>query len=142
MNVPTQCHPSSRTLPPLLRPPCHGQSYRWHISAAYGCREEDVAEGDAIDPRRAHLVIEIVSRSNPANDYEGKLRDYPAMGVPHCLIIDPRDGSAVHYWAPTRRTGEVTYDNRQHYLFGDTVTVAGWKIDTAGLPRYGADSGL
>ncbi|MEU9394587.1 Uma2 family endonuclease [Streptomyces sp. NPDC048324] len=26
--------------------------------------EEAVAEGDAIDPRRAHLVIEIVSRSN------------------------------------------------------------------------------
>ncbi|MCL6675168.1 Uma2 family endonuclease [Streptomyces panaciradicis] len=104
--------------------------------------EEAVAEGDAIDPRRAHLVIEIVSRSNPANDYEGKLRDYPAMGVPHYLIIDPRDGSAVHYWAPTRRTGEVTYDNRQHYLFGDTVTVAGWKIDTAGLPRYAAGGGL
>lgn len=62
--------------------------------------EEAVADGDAIDPRRAHLVIEIVARSNPANDYEGKLRDYPAMGIPHYLIIDPRDGSAVHYVAP------------------------------------------
>ncbi|MER6677783.1 Uma2 family endonuclease [Streptomyces sp. NPDC000983] len=104
--------------------------------------EEATRDSDAIDPRRSHLVIEIVSRSNPANDYEGKLRDYPAMGVPHYLIVDPRDGSAVHYWAPTRRGGEPAYDNRQHYLFGETVTVAGWKIDTAGLPRYGADGGL
>lgn len=103
--------------------------------------EEAVAEGDAIDPRRARLVIEIVSRSSPANDYRGKQRDYPAMGVPHYLIIDPREGSAVHYWAPTRRTGEATYDDRQRCVFGDTVTVAGWKIGTAGLPRYAAGSG-
>ena len=103
--------------------------------------EEATAESDAIDPRRCHLVIEIVSRSNPGNDYEGKLRDYPAMGVPHYLIVDPRDGTAVHHWAPTRRTGEPTYDNRQHYTFGDTVTVTGWKIDTTALPRYSADAG-
>jgi Uma2 family endonuclease len=55
--------------------------------------EEATAESDAIDPRRCHLVIEIVSRSNPGNDYEGKLRDYPAMGVPHYLTVDPRDGT-------------------------------------------------
>jgi Uma2 family endonuclease len=84
-------------------------------------------------------VIEIVSRSNPGNDYEGKLRDYPAMGAPHYLIVDPRDGTAVHHWAPVRRTGEPVYDNRQHYTFGDTVT--GWKIDTTALPRYSADAG-
>ncbi|MGW0916622.1 hypothetical protein ACWD1Z_33585 [Streptomyces sp. NPDC002784] len=64
------------------------------------------------------------------------------MGVPHYLIVDPRDGSAVHYWAPAQRSGEPAYDNRQHYTFGDTITVAGWKIDTAGLTRYGADAGL
>ncbi|WP_062651271.1 Uma2 family endonuclease [Streptomyces maremycinicus] len=103
--------------------------------------EEATAAGDAIDPRRSHLVIEIVSRSNPSNDYEGKLHDYPAMGVPHYLIVDPRDGSAVHYWAPVRRTGTPAYDNRQHYAFGDTITIAGWKIDTAELPRYRPDTG-
>ncbi len=54
--------------------------------------EEATADSDAIDPRRCHLVIEIVSRSNPGNDYEGKLRDYPAMGVPHYLIVDPGTG--------------------------------------------------
>ncbi|WP_369192305.1 hypothetical protein [Streptomyces sp. R08] len=69
------------------------------------------------------------------------LRDYPAMGVPHYLIVGSRDGTAVHHWAPTRRTGEPVYDNRQHYTFGDTVTVTGWKIDTTALPRYSADAG-
>ncbi|MFC7217226.1 Uma2 family endonuclease [Streptomyces polyrhachis] len=103
--------------------------------------EEAVAENDSIDPRRSHLVIEIVSRSNPDNDYEGKLRDYPAMGVPHYLIIDPRDGTAVHHWAPTRRTGTPTYDNRQHHTFGDTITVGEWKLDTTGLPRYTGTTG-
>ncbi|MGW3311501.1 Uma2 family endonuclease [Streptomyces sp. NPDC001073] len=103
--------------------------------------EEATAGSDAIDPRRCHLVIEIVSRSNPGNDYEGKLRDYPAMGVPHYLIVDPRDGTAVHHRAPTRRTGEPTYDNRQHYTFGDTVTITGWKIDTTALPRYSEAAG-
>ncbi|MFE9812661.1 Uma2 family endonuclease [Streptomyces sp. NPDC005227] len=102
--------------------------------------EEATAQGDAIDPRRTHLVIEIVSPSNPGNDYEAKLRDYPAMGVPHYLIVDPRDGTAVHHWAPTRRIGVPAYENRQHYGFGDVIAIGDWTIDTAALPRYGADS--
>lgn len=105
--------------------------------------EEATAGSDAVDPRRCHLVIEIVSRSDPGNDYEGKLHDYPAMGVPHYLIVGSWDGTALHHWAPTRRTGEPAYDNRQHYTFGDTGTGTGtgWKIDTTALPRYSADAG-
>ncbi|MFJ8827301.1 Uma2 family endonuclease [Streptomyces sp. NPDC102467] len=94
------------------------------------------AASDALSPRDCHLIIEVVSRSNPANDYEGKLRDYPAMGIEHYLIVDPRDGTAVHHWAPTSRTGSPTYDNEQHYIFGDTITVQDWKIDTSSLRRY------
>ncbi|WP_308013376.1 Uma2 family endonuclease [Streptomyces beigongshangae] len=86
-------------------------------------------------------MIEVVSRSNPDNDYEGKLRDYPAMGVPHYLIVDPRDGTAVHHWSPTTRTGTPAYDNRQHYRSGETVTVGDWKIDTDHLPLYGTRTG-
>ncbi|GAA2337771.1 Uma2 family endonuclease [Streptomyces kunmingensis] len=95
---------------------------------------------DAMPPKDCHLLIEVVSLFAPANDYEGKLRDYPAMGIPHYLIVDPRDGTAVHYWAPTTRTGAPAYDNQRHYEFGDTVTVQGWKIDTATLPRYDKDA--
>ncbi|MET7745001.1 Uma2 family endonuclease [Streptomyces sp. NPDC005385] len=101
--------------------------------------EEASAQGEAIDPRRTHLVIEIVAPSNPGNDYEAKLRDYPAMGVPHYLIVDPRDGTAVHHWAPTCRIGVWAYENRQHYAFGEVVSMGDWTIDTAALPRYGAD---
>ncbi|WP_409239834.1 Uma2 family endonuclease [Streptomyces sp. PA5.6] len=100
------------------------------------------SDAESIDPRHSHLVIEIVSRSNPANDYTGKLHDYPAMGIPHYLIVDPRHGTAVHHWAPSQRTGEATYDNRQHHTFGDTITINTWKIDTDVLPMYGAKSGL
>ncbi|MFF4406171.1 Uma2 family endonuclease [Streptomyces sp. NPDC001404] len=100
--------------------------------------DEDMAdaEAEAIDPRRSHLVVEIVSRSNPENDYEGKLRDYPAMGIPHYLIIDPRDGTALHYWGLAVQNGVPAYDNRQRYTFGETVTVGDWKIETADLPLY------
>lgn len=41
---------------------------------------------DPLDPREILLAIEIVSPSNPANDYEAKSRDYPAMGIGHYLI--------------------------------------------------------
>jgi hypothetical protein len=61
------------------------------------------------------------------------------MGVPHYLIVDPRDGTAVHHWAPTCRNGVWTYENRQHYAYGDVVSMGGWTIDTADLPRYGGD---
>ena len=50
---------------------------------------EDLLERD--DPARPSdvlMVCEVVSRANPENDYEGKLRDYPAMGIPHYLIVD------------------------------------------------------
>lgn len=104
--------------------------------------EEATAESDTIDPRRSHLVIEVVSRSNPDNDYQGKLRDYPVMGVPHYLIVDPRDGTAVHHWAASTRAGTPAYDNRQHYTFGETITIRDWKIDTETLPLYSPETGL
>ncbi|RLU90390.1 hypothetical protein CTZ27_20865 [Streptomyces griseocarneus] len=100
--------------------------------------DEKMADADAqaIDPARAHLVVEIVSRSNPENDYAGKLEDYRAMSIPHYLIIDPRDGTALHHWAPGTHDGRPQYGNRQHYTFGETVTVGTWEIDTADLPLY------
>jgi len=32
----------------------------------------------------------VVSRSNPENDWVGKMRDYPLLGVPIYVIFDPR----------------------------------------------------
>jgi len=93
---------------------------------------------DPIDPREILLAVEIVSPSNPSNDYEAKLRDYPAMGIPHYLIVDPRDGTCRYYFGIVRENGRPAYDNRLRYSFGEVITVADWTIGTTGLPRYSA----
>lgn len=86
------------------------------------------------------LAVEIVSPSNPENDYQGKIRDYPAMGIPHYLIIDPRNGTAHHHWSVITELGRPAYDNHVAYVFGDKIPVGDWIIDTEGLPRYGSAS--
>lgn len=93
-------------------------------------------DDDAIDPRELLAAIEVVSPSNPENDYQGKLRDYPVMGIPHYLIVDPRNGTCVHYWAITDEGGTARYDARVPYVFGDRIHLGEWTIDTATLIRY------
>ena len=91
---------------------------------------ETLAEG--IDPAAVMLAAEIVSPSNPENDYVGKLRDYPAMGIEHYLIVDPREGVVIHHFAPEA----AAYANTLKYAFGDTVPVGPWNIGTTGFLRY------
>ena len=92
---------------------------------------------DPISPRALLAAVEIVSRSNPENDYESKLHHYPILGIPHYLIVDPRDGTCVHHWAITDRNGTPEYAARVPYVFGDKIPLADWVIDTGVLPRYG-----
>jgi Uma2 family endonuclease len=87
------------------------------------------SEADAIDPADVLLVVEIVSRSNPENDYEAKVADYAIMGIPNYLIVDPRDGTGIVHSQPK-------YAHREKFVFGDTVLVGPWSIDTAGLRKY------
>lgn len=83
------------------------------------------------------LAIEVVSPSSPGTDYGDKSRDYPAMGIPHYLIVDPRDGTWTYQWQVGRRRGSPEYENRLRRPYGNTVTVAGgWKVQTGGLPLY------
>jgi Uma2 family endonuclease len=91
----------------------------------------------ALNPRDLLLAIEIVSPSNPANDYVDKLAEYPMMGIPHYLIVDPRDGTAQHYWQIVQRNGRPEYDAHVPYVFGDSIPVGDWVVDTTELPRYG-----
>ncbi|GGP90557.1 hypothetical protein GCM10010233_02890 [Streptomyces pseudogriseolus] len=44
--------------------------------------EEDMEGDGTFDPRTLVAAVEIVSRSNPDNDWVGKTRDYPLLGVP------------------------------------------------------------
>lgn len=90
-----------------------------------------------LSPRDLLLAVEVVSPSNPANDYVDKLAEYPMMGIPHYLIVDPRDGTAQHYWQIVRRNGRPVYDAHVPYVFGDRIPVGDWIVDTSDLPRYG-----
>ncbi|HET6858651.1 MAG TPA: Uma2 family endonuclease [Streptomyces sp.] len=86
----------------------------------------------AIDASAVTLVVEVVSPSNPENDYVDKVRDYPVMGIPHYLIVDPRDSTCVHHWEP--KAG--VYENTVHHRFGDKIPVGDWIIDTRALHPY------
>ncbi|MFJ5305341.1 Uma2 family endonuclease [Streptomyces sp. NPDC088350] len=96
-----------------------------------------VATGEATMPL---LAVEVVSPSNPRTDYEDKSRDYPAMGIPRYLIVDPRDGTWTYQWEIGGRGGSPAYENRLRLPYGRTVTIATelgeWKIETGGLPLY------
>ncbi|GJF29627.1 hypothetical protein KNE206_23270 [Kitasatospora sp. NE20-6] len=86
-------------------------------------------EEPSLLPHEVLLVVEIVSKSNPENDYEGKVRDYAAMGIPLYLLVDPRKGTGIVHDLPG-------YTSRTPFAFGDTVTVGPWRIDTSGLLTY------
>ncbi|MEU3756370.1 Uma2 family endonuclease [Streptomyces olivoreticuli] len=98
--------------------------------------EEVMNTTSPLDPREITLAIEIVSRSNPDNDYVRKVADYAAMGIPHYLIVDPRSGTARHLWAVVAKEGRPVYDNQVSYTYGETVPIGSLRIDTASLPLY------
>ncbi|MFF2656865.1 Uma2 family endonuclease [Kitasatospora sp. NPDC058032] len=86
-------------------------------------------EQSAVPPHEVLLVVEVVSKSNPENDYRDKVHDYAAMGIPFYLIIDPRTGTGVVH-------DEPGYTDRAKFVFGDKVAVGPWTIDTSGLLTY------
>ncbi|GAA1224024.1 Uma2 family endonuclease [Kitasatospora nipponensis] len=88
------------------------------------------SEPPAVLPHEVLLVVEIVSRSNPENDYHDKVADYAAMGIPHYLLVDPRDGTGIVHSQPN-------YRSRTPFAFGDRIIVGPWTIDTGDLLTYG-----
>ncbi|MBO8201458.1 Uma2 family endonuclease [Streptomyces smyrnaeus] len=98
--------------------------------------EADMEVEGPFDPRSLLAAIEVVSRSNPDNDWTGKMRDYPLLGIPVYVIFDPRTGegavlSDIH---PTP-TGP-RYATRKDFVYGEDITIGEWTVSTAGLPRY------
>ncbi|WP_327677698.1 Uma2 family endonuclease [Kitasatospora sp. NBC_00458] len=86
-------------------------------------------EERALLPHEVLLVVEVVSKSNPENDYHAKVRDYAAMGIPLYLLVDPRKGTGIVH-------DEPGYTSRREFAFGDTVTVGPWTLDTGDLRTY------
>ncbi|MET7489022.1 Uma2 family endonuclease, partial [Streptomyces sp. NPDC005538] len=58
------------------------------------------------------LAVEVVSPPNPRTNYGDKTRDYPAMGIPYYLILDPRDGTWTYQREIGKRDGAPAYENR------------------------------
>lgn len=91
----------------------------------------------AIGPQDVRLVAEVVSPSEPVNDYHDKRADYPAMGIPLYLLVDPRRGVLlVHSEPAALPDGQAGYLRSVPYAFGDTVPVGPWLIETGDFPRY------
>ncbi|MFF2923059.1 Uma2 family endonuclease [Streptomyces celluloflavus] len=98
--------------------------------------EADMEVEGSFDPRALLAAVEIVSRSNPDNDWVGKIRDYPLLGIPVYVIFDPRTGvgavlSDIH---PT--PDGPRYATRKDFVYGEDVTIGEWTISTRELPRY------
>ncbi|MGW4222333.1 Uma2 family endonuclease [Streptomyces bauhiniae] len=99
-------------------------------------------EGDgAFDPRSLVAAVEIVSRSNPENDWVGKIRDYPLLGIPVYAIFDPRTGSGAVFTDIHHTSAGPRYATRKNFVYGEEVTIAEWSIPTSGLPLYTDDGG-
>ncbi|MFJ3650993.1 Uma2 family endonuclease [Streptomyces murinus] len=90
-------------------------------------------EGLAVDATQVLAVVEIVSPSNPTNDYIEKLADYPAMGIAHYLIVDPRTGTIEVHSDPCKGR----YARKDSYIYGDSVPFGPWTVETSAFRRYG-----
>ncbi|MEU5901066.1 MULTISPECIES: Uma2 family endonuclease [Streptomyces] len=89
-------------------------------------------DGLAVDATNVLAVVEIVSPSNPDNDYGEKLSEYPAMGIGHYLIVDPRTGTIEVHSEPCAGR----YRSKEPYIFGDAVPFGPWTVETAAFRRY------
>ncbi|MGW1539237.1 Uma2 family endonuclease [Streptomyces sp. NPDC002309] len=90
----------------------------------------------SFDPRTLVAAVEVVSRSNPDNDWVSKVRDYPLMGVAVYAIFDPRTGTGTVLTDIHATPDGPRYATRKDFVYGEDVTIADWTISTDDLPRY------
>ncbi|MFJ6899720.1 Uma2 family endonuclease [Streptomyces hokutonensis] len=90
----------------------------------------------SFDPRSLIAAIEVVSRSNPDNDWVSKMRDYPLIGIPTYAVFDPRTGTGAVLTDIHSTPDGPRYATRKDFVYGEDVTIAEWTISTEGLPRY------
>ncbi|MFC1442645.1 NUDIX domain-containing protein [Streptacidiphilus sp. N1-10] len=86
-------------------------------------------------PRPAAELADMVSPSNPENDWVGKVRDYPLMGIPLYLLIDARQKTVTLFSRPDG----TRYHRREDVEFGEGIRIPepfGFDLDTSGLLPY------
>ncbi|MFD9024813.1 Uma2 family endonuclease [Streptomyces parvulus] len=98
--------------------------------------EADMEGEGPLDPRTIIAAVEIVSRSNPDNDWITKLRDYPLLGIPVYAIFDPRTATGAVLSDIHATPGGPRYATRKDFVYGEDVTIAEWTVSTHDLPVY------
>lgn len=93
----------------------------------------------SFDPLTLIAAIEVVSRSNPDNDWVTKMRDYPLIGIPVYAVFDPRTGTGAVLTDIHATPDGPRYATRKDFMYGEDVTIADWTISTENLPRYQAE---
>jgi Uma2 family endonuclease len=98
--------------------------------------EADMEGEGSFEPRTLIAAVEVVSRSNPDNDWVSKMRDYPLLGIPLYVIFDPRTGSGAVLSDIHPTPNGPRYATRKDFLYGEDITIGEWTISTENLPRY------
>ena len=83
----------------------------------------------------ALIAVEVVSPSNPDNDWVGKLRDYPLMRIPLYLVVDARQKTVTLF----SEVENGRYRLREDANFGESVNIPepfGFTLDSSGLHPY------
>ncbi|MDT7839180.1 Uma2 family endonuclease [Streptomyces justiciae] len=94
-------------------------------------------EGDGtFAPVTLIVAVEVVSRSNPDNDWTGKMRDYPLIGIPVYAVFDPRTATGAVLTDIHTTPDGPRYATRKDFVYGEDVTIGEWTISTDDLPRY------
>lgn len=98
--------------------------------------EADMEVEGSFDPRTLIAAVEVVSRSNPDNDWVSKMRDYPLLGIPVYAIFDPRTGTGAVLSDIHSTPDGPRYATRKDFVYGEDIAIAEWSISTERLPRY------
>ncbi|MGC9541741.1 Uma2 family endonuclease [Streptomyces sp. UG1] len=101
--------------------------------------EADMEGDGAFDPHTLIAAIEIVSRSNPDNDWVTKMRDYPLIGIPVYAVFDPRTATGAVLTDIHATPDGPRYATRKDFVYGEDVTIGEWTISTENLPQYKAE---
>ncbi|WP_329489702.1 Uma2 family endonuclease [Kitasatospora sp. NBC_01246] len=75
--------------------------------------------GNKAPAGEALIAVEIVSPSNPGNDWMDKLHDYAVMRIPLYLIVDPRQQTVTLFSEPDHDR----YHTRSDRKFGDEIGI-------------------
>ncbi|MFF2662592.1 Uma2 family endonuclease [Kitasatospora sp. NPDC058032] len=75
--------------------------------------------GNRAPAAEALIAVEVVSPSNPGNDWMDKLHDYAVMRIPLYLIVDPREQTVTLFSEPDHDR----YHTRSDRKFGDEIHI-------------------